>query len=230
METNVNQLIVIKALEYYGTKEIPGDGDNPLVVRMFEDIGFPSEHDSTAWCSCFMNWVAWQLGLERSGKLDARSWLSVGDPVMVTSNEPVQGDIVVFWRGTKDGWQGHVGIFIADVDGYIYTLGGNEADMVEIAPYNKAQVLGFRRLNKIMEAKLFALRGKDFLKGLILAVITAVVTFLTDALQSGITIDAVFYKRIAVAAVIAFLAYLVKNFFTNSNDQFAKPETKPPTQ
>jgi len=81
-----------------------------------------------------------------------------------------------------------------------------------------------------MEAKLFSLKAKDFIKGLILAIITAVVTFLTDALQSGITIDVTFYKRIALAAVIAFMAYLVKNFFTNSNDQFAKPEIKLPVQ
>jgi hypothetical protein len=33
-----------------GTKEAPGTGDNPAVVRMYADAGHPEvKHDETAW-------------------------------------------------------------------------------------------------------------------------------------------------------------------------------------
>jgi hypothetical protein len=78
-----------------------------------------------------------------------------------------------------------------------------------------------------MKAKLFTLNKKDFWKGLILAVITAIITFLTNELQSGTTINLELFKRVGLTSLIAFLSYLVKNLFTNSSDQFATSETKP---
>ncbi|MCB1713295.1 MAG: hypothetical protein KDH96_12745, partial [Candidatus Riesia sp.] len=65
-----------------------------------------------------------------------------GTPV----TEPKIGDIVVFWRGTRDGWQGHVAFYIReDADG-IFVLGGNQSNQVCIAEYPKNQLLGYRRI------------------------------------------------------------------------------------
>jgi uncharacterized membrane protein YvlD (DUF360 family) len=75
-----------------------------------------------------------------------------------------------------------------------------------------------------MKSKLFSLHVRDFVKGLILAVITGVITFLTNELQIGSTIDSNLFRRIGVAAIIAFLSYILKNYFTNSKDEFATKE------
>ena len=134
------------ALQEYGLKEIPGEYHNPKILRFFDEIGHEwVDNDETAWCSAFINWCCKQISVERSGKLDARSWLKVGNQITV----PVVGDIVVFWRDKKDSWKGHVGIFINDHNGIIETLGGNQNNSVCIKPYPKDRLLGYRRLRTI---------------------------------------------------------------------------------
>lgn len=58
----------------------------------------------------------------------------------------------------------------------------------------------------------YSLDKKDFLKGLIVAVITPVITIITTSLDAG---ELVFnWKAIGITALTAGLAYLVKNFLT----------------
>ena len=52
-----------------------------------------------------------------------------------------KGAIVVYWRGTKASGLGHVGFYRGENATSIWTLGGNESDMVEIAALAKAGVL-----------------------------------------------------------------------------------------
>ena len=75
-----------------------------------------------------------------------------------------------------------------------------------------------------MKSKYLTLRQRDLIKGLVLALITGVITFLTNELQAGTAIDAALFKRIGMAALIAFLSYLVKNLFTNNRDQLFTPD------
>lgn len=132
------------ALSQFGVKEIPGKNHNPVIVQYSHDIGYGGIiDDETAWCSIFMNWCALKAGLERSKKLNARSWLNFGEEI----KDAMTGDVVIYWRGEKDGWKGHVGVYISEDETNIYTLGGNQGNMVKIAPYNKARVLGYRRLS-----------------------------------------------------------------------------------
>lgn len=77
------------------------------------------------------------------------------------------------------------------------------------------------------KTKLFSINYRDFFKGAILAVITAGITFLANELQIGSSIDVTLFKRMGIAAVIALLSYLAKNFFTNSKDEFATKEILP---
>jgi hypothetical protein len=74
------------------------------------------------------------------------------------------------------------------------------------------------------KAKLFSINYRDLFKGMIVAVITAVMTFIVNELQSGSVIDLKLFKRMAVTAAIAFFSYLLKNLFTNSQDEFATTE------
>lgn len=134
------------AFSLYGLKEMPGAGDNPEILQMAKDCGFADYiHDSIAWCSMAMNWVAWKAGFERSHSLAARSWLTVGEAVQT----PELGDIVVFWRIDPNGLYAHVGFPMSRRNGLIYTLGGNEADAYQIEGYDPAKALGYRRLSSL---------------------------------------------------------------------------------
>lgn len=140
----MNQDIINIALSEFGIREISGKKDNPEVLKYFDDIGFDGTalKDETSWCSAFANWVAQEAGLSSSGKLNARSWLNVGTEVTA----PEIGDVVVFWRESKESWKGHVGFFIRETPSWIYVLGGNQNNQVKISAYPKKRLLSYRRL------------------------------------------------------------------------------------
>lgn len=140
----MNTTIINIALSQYGIKEITGKQDNPEVLKYFNEIGFDGAalKDETSWCSAFMNWVALKAKVERTNKLDARSWLKVG----TTVETPELGDAVVFWRESKESWKGHVGIFIRKTENWIYVLGGNQSNQVKISAYPAARLLAYKRL------------------------------------------------------------------------------------
>jgi uncharacterized protein (TIGR02594 family) len=129
------------ALSQYGIKEFPGEKNNPEVLKYYQVVD-DIKNDEVAWCSAFINWCAKEAGLLMSGKLNARSWLTVGEKIEI----PRKSDLVIFWRESMDSWKGHVGIYINEIDEYIYTLGGNQNNMVCIKPYPKHRLLGYRRL------------------------------------------------------------------------------------
>lgn len=73
-------------------------------------------------------------------------------------------------------------------------------------------------------SKFLKLNVRDFVKGLIVAILTGILTFLTDALARGEQINIDFLKRVGLSAAIAFIAYLIKNIFTNSTDKILTTE------
>jgi uncharacterized protein (TIGR02594 family) len=140
------------AQRFIGTKEVAGTASNPAVLAMLRLEDGTVQDDATAWCSAFVNYVAWLLRLPRSKSLAARSWLQVGTPIALEEARPGY-DVVVLSRGT--GAQpgpnviaapGHVGFF-AGLDGlHVLLLAGNQGDAVNIASFDRTRVLGVRRL------------------------------------------------------------------------------------
>ncbi len=63
-----------------------------------------------------------------------------------------------------------------------------------------------------MKSQLFSLKTRDVIKGLVVAVITAVLMSVQQALTDGGKID---LKQTAVVAGIAGASYLLKNFCTD---------------
>ena len=161
-ELSKRKKMVELALDQYGIQEWSGSKHNPEVLKYFDEIGHSwVDDDETAWCSAFVNWVAMKAGYEYSGKLNARSWLDIGDiigrrigtyievKVNDTIVTPILGDVVILWRVKKDSPWGHVGFYIREDENYVWVLGGNQSNKVCISKYPKSRVLGYRRLNKV---------------------------------------------------------------------------------
>ena len=73
-----------------------------------------------------------------------------------------------------------------------------------------------------------SLHTKDAIKGLIVAILTSVLTGVYDIIASGAMPTAAQWKTIGIAGLTAGVGYVMKNWLTNSSDQFAKPEPKNP--
>jgi uncharacterized protein (TIGR02594 family) len=127
------------------------EGSNPRVDAYFDDVGYPSMTDETAWCAAFVGAMLKRCGLPHTGKLTARSYLDWGKPVDLSKAEP--GDIVVLWRGSPNSWQGHVGFYDRQADGNVYLLGGNQRDQVNVSGYSIDRVLSVRRMERTSKAQ-----------------------------------------------------------------------------
>jgi len=121
------------------------EGHNPKVLQYFKDVGHAwVKDDETAWCAAFVGAMLKRAGMAHTGKLNARSYLDWGEEVEHL-DEAIEGDIVVFWRGSPDSWQGHVGFYVRHDEAYVYVLGGNQGNQVNVRPYKRDRLLGVRR-------------------------------------------------------------------------------------
>ena len=127
------------------------EGSNPKIDAYFADVGYPTQRDDTAWCAAFAGSMLKRAGLPHTGKLNARSYLDWGQPVEINGAQP--GDIVVFWRGSKNSWTGHVAFFARRDGDNIIVVGGNQRDQVSEASYPAARILGVRRMARKSRAK-----------------------------------------------------------------------------
>ena len=73
-------------------------------------------------------------------------------------------------------------------------------------------------------SKFFTLSTRDFLKGLFLVMITAIVTGIYELLTIGAVFDWVALKPILLTSIAAALAYLIKNLLSNSNGEMLTKE------
>ena len=138
------------ARSYIGTTEAPGPADNPVIMEMYASVGQTHvEHDSVAWCAAFVGHCLEKAGIRSTRELTARSYLDWGLPVEVPDAQ--QGDIGVISRGSSR-WQGHV-FFIDRIEGqWVWGLGGNQDDAVNVTRYPVAKLLGVRRAGNVAPA------------------------------------------------------------------------------
>lgn len=135
------------ARSYIGTTEGPGPADNPMIIEMYASVGHDwVEHDSVAWCAAFVGHCLERAGIRSTRKLTARSYLEWGIPIEVVDAQ--QGDIGVIPRGSSR-WQGHV-FFIDRIEGqWVWGLGGNQDDAVNVKRYPVSKLLGVRRAGNV---------------------------------------------------------------------------------
>lgn len=120
-----------------GIHELSGSKHNKRILEFHATTSLKAKNDEVPWCSSFVNWVVTkQCGMNGTNSAAARSWMKWGKPL----KKPVKGCIVVF---TRTGG-GHVAFFHSEDKDYIYCLGGNQSNSVNISAYKKDRLLGYR--------------------------------------------------------------------------------------
>ncbi len=74
-----------------------------------------------------------------------------------------------------------------------------------------------------MNSEFLKLKKADFWKGLIVAVFTALATALQNTLLNATDFASINFQAVAIAGASGFVAYIIKNLFSNSD---GKPFTK----
>jgi hypothetical protein len=75
-----------------------------------------------------------------------------------------------------------------------------------------------------MQSTFLNLNTNDFIKGLIMAVLSTVITIVYQTVQAGsLVFD---WKAIGTMALTSALAYIMKNLFTNSTGKLFATESK----
>lgn len=139
---------------FRGIQELKGrKRNNPTILAFYADAGHPEiDNDEVSWCAAVICAMFERCGYSSPKTLAARGFLQWGKEV----TSPRVGDVVVFWRGSRNGWQGHVALFVRETATYVYVLGGNQSDSVNVQRFPKSRVLGYRRPRHFLESKTVA--------------------------------------------------------------------------
>lgn len=88
------------------------------------------------WCAIFANAMLEQAGVAGTRSPAAQSFRT--SPLFVQLAGPAPGALAVYWRGSQDSGSGHVGFYRGEDATRVWTLGGNEDDMVQIEALPKS--------------------------------------------------------------------------------------------
>ncbi|PLW77078.1 hypothetical protein C0081_12070 [Cohaesibacter celericrescens] len=127
---------------YLGLREYKGNRHNPKILEWWQLIRMPFTDDETAWCAGFVGGVLEECGIRSTRSAGAKSyyWQGWGQGL----DGPAVGAVVVFWRKTRNGKYGHVGIVVGrDQHGNLMVLGGNQGDAVTIKPFSTDRVVSY---------------------------------------------------------------------------------------
>lgn len=69
----------------------------------------------------------------------ARNWLTFGVPTV-----PRLGAVMVFWRGARDGQDGHVALYVGEDETSFAVLGGNQSNAIGVTRIARGRLLGAR--------------------------------------------------------------------------------------
>lgn len=85
-------------------------------------------HIGDPWCAIFTNAMLEASGIPGTRSPAARSFAMSRRFKRLA--DPAIGALTVFWRGAPNGWSGHVGFYMGEADGFVWSLGGNVGDRV----------------------------------------------------------------------------------------------------
>lgn len=121
------------AWQEIGTREVPEN--RGTAVRRYIALARCGE-EGDPWCAIFANAALESCGIRGTRSPSSQSFRH--DANFVALPGPAIGAFAVFWRTSKSSGLGHVGFYCGERDDFVWTLGGNEGDMVQIEFMTKA--------------------------------------------------------------------------------------------
>lgn len=128
-----------EATRWLGLKEVPGAAHNPVILDWLAELDAPFRDDETPWCGTAMGaWMAAALPDEPlpAAPWGSRNWLGFGRPI----STPAIGAILVFWRGSPTGWEGHVAQYVGERSDAYLCLGANQSNSVSRTWISKSRL------------------------------------------------------------------------------------------
>lgn len=127
-----------------GVKEVSGDGDNPRIIKYWQEAGLANVadgQDEVPWCAAFVNAMLARAKIAGTDKANARSFEAWGRKL----NSPALGCVVILSR-PPTAWQGHVALYLGTdkIKRTIRVIGGNQGDSVSIADFSLDRLVGYR--------------------------------------------------------------------------------------
>jgi uncharacterized protein (TIGR02594 family) len=168
-EADINYRVLAMAASQIGVKEFK-NGSNPVIEEYYNyarvDNADSPHRDEVPWCAAFVCWALEKCGRGSTNSLMARSFEKWGISV---EDNPLPGDIVVFYRGERSKGFGHVGFFVGfDKHGQILVLGGNQNDSVNVTAFSTNRMTDIRRSSKALPYNAEQLKALVSLKEMIL--------------------------------------------------------------
>lgn len=134
-----NPAWMAEAMRLKGVREVPGKGSNQQILDWADDLDIHYPNDDIPWCGLFVAHCM-RVGAPNDERpanvLGARNWQQFGKMA-----EPSYGAVLVFWRGSKKGWKGHVGFYVGEDRTAYHVLGGNQSNAVTITRIAKSRLL-----------------------------------------------------------------------------------------
>jgi len=137
-ETQPAPAWLTEARSLYGLRETKGQQHTTEIVQMWRDIKRGGiKDDETPWCAAFVGACLERVGVQSTRFEGAASYLDWGQKL----SHPVLGCVAVIRRPGG----AHVFFVVArDVTGNLIGLGGNQADQVSYATFDRGAILGYR--------------------------------------------------------------------------------------
>ena len=131
-----------EARRLLGVRERVGPGSEPAIIEGAQKAGIDYKSDDIPWCGLFVaHCVSATLSDESmpNNPLGARNWQRFGAPC-----DAKIGAILVFWRGDRNGFKGHVGFYAGEDSTAFQVLGGNQGDRVSLTRIARDRLLAIR--------------------------------------------------------------------------------------
>lgn len=131
-----------------GQSEVAGPRHNPRITAFFKELGHEAyARDEVAWCAAFVGACLERAGIASTRSLMARSYTQFGEPLTVER----LGSLVVLTRGPNPAF-GHVGFLVGWSPEKLWLLGGNQADSVRVAGYDRSRLVALRWPRQLSDA------------------------------------------------------------------------------
>lgn len=131
-----------EARRLMGVREQAGGGSSGIILSWARRLNSWYNDDDIPWCGLFVaHCINYTMPDEPipTDFLRARSWEDFGREAPLED-----GVVVVFWRKSRSSGLGHVGFCVGADDNFVYTLGGNQGNEVNVRKIERVRLVATR--------------------------------------------------------------------------------------